>query len=407
MRILLVNDYGTPTGGAELLLISLRRVLRARGHDVRLFTSSAHPQPVPSVADYECFGTTSAFRTLLQTFNPWAYWRLKEVLSQFHPHIVHVGLFLTQLSPLILLPLRQIPTLYLAMWYRTICPLGTKLLPDGTVCRNPLGTVCYRSGCLPLRDWGLLMLQLRLWHRWRDAFQVIVAHSASLQRRLDSEGVHANEVVMGAVPVRPARPPLASPPTIGFAGRLVREKGVDTLLLAFADVLRVIPEARLVIVGDGPERPRLVGLIHDLDLADVVLLPGQLPRAAMEDALSRVWVQVVPSRWEEPLGLAPLDAMMRGTAVIASNIGGLGETVQHGHSGLLVPPDDSKLLAEALLHLLGQQDVAERMGAAGRKIALERFTEERFGDHMLYTYEQMLRGRKSPESVSGRTARPT
>ena len=401
MKILLVNDYGTPTGGAELLLISLRRALRARGHDARFFTSSARPHPIPSEADYECFGTTSPLRTLLQTWNPWAYWRMRRVLRQFRPDIVHVGLFLTQLSPLILLPLRRVPTLYFAVWYRTICPLGTKLLPDGELCRVPSGAICYRSGCLPLRDWLPLMLQRQMWRRWRDTFRIVVAHSASIQRRLRAEGVQADEVIMGAVPTRPSRLPLTAPPTAGFAGRLVREKGVDTLLLAFANVVREIPEARLVLVGDGPERHRLLGLVEELELASAVSLLGQLPRAAMEEALSRAWVQVIPSCWEEPFGLTALDAMMRGTAVIASASGGLVETITHGHSGLLVPPGDSQALTEALWRVLGNRELAEGMGAAGRKVAMEHFTEDRFAEEFLRLYEQILHGKTSAESNCG------
>jgi len=102
MKILLINDYGTPTGGAELQMLTLRKGLRLRGHDARFFTSSARPIPVSSQADYECFGTTSRFRTLLQTTNPWAFWQLRRVLAEFQPDVIHVGIFLTQLSPLIL-----------------------------------------------------------------------------------------------------------------------------------------------------------------------------------------------------------------------------------------------------------------------------------------------------------------
>ena len=66
MKILLVNDYATPTGGAELLTLALRSGLRERGHDARFFASSARPGGNSSFADYECFGTTSLLRTPLQ-----------------------------------------------------------------------------------------------------------------------------------------------------------------------------------------------------------------------------------------------------------------------------------------------------------------------------------------------------
>jgi len=72
MKILLVSDYATPTGGAEIRMLDLRNGLRELGHDARLFASSAEPTP-GNAADYKCFGTISSFRTLLQTANPFAY----------------------------------------------------------------------------------------------------------------------------------------------------------------------------------------------------------------------------------------------------------------------------------------------------------------------------------------------
>jgi hypothetical protein len=106
-----------------------------------------------SFADYECFGTTSRFRTLLQTFNPWAFAGLRRVLAEFRPDVVHVRMFLTQLSPLILPLLRDLRSLYHVIWYRPVCPLRTKVLPDGTACHDPAGIACSRHRCLPLRDW--------------------------------------------------------------------------------------------------------------------------------------------------------------------------------------------------------------------------------------------------------------
>ena len=127
-------------GGAEIATLSLRDELRKRGHDARLFSSSARAGEGFSHADYECFGTTSLFRTLLQTANPWAYRRLANVLARFKPDVIHVTMFLTQLSPLILPLLRKVPSLYHVVWYRPICPIGTKLLSDGSACNVPLGT---------------------------------------------------------------------------------------------------------------------------------------------------------------------------------------------------------------------------------------------------------------------------
>lgn len=83
MKILLITDYATPTGGAEIQTIALRDGLRSRGHDARLFASSACPLNAQSQADYHCLGTTSRLRTLLQTANFWAFGKLNKSSQNF------------------------------------------------------------------------------------------------------------------------------------------------------------------------------------------------------------------------------------------------------------------------------------------------------------------------------------
>src|SRR4051812_27676548 len=113
MKILYVHDYDEPTGGAEMLMFRLRDAMRARGHDARLFASSAGLATTASgTADDHGFGTKSCFRGLVKAANPMAAVSLRRVLRTFRPDVVHVGMFLTQLSPLILPFLRDVPSVY-------------------------------------------------------------------------------------------------------------------------------------------------------------------------------------------------------------------------------------------------------------------------------------------------------
>lgn len=389
MRILLVNDLATPTGGAEVGILTLRDGLRERGHDARLFSSAARPLGVAALADYQCYGTLSRMRGLLQVANPWAYRGLRRILAEFRPDVVHVEMFLTQLSPSILPLLKNVPALYHVVWYRPICPLGTKALPDGGLCAARAGAVCYRSGCLPLYKWLPLMLQMALWRRRRTAFNAIVTNSDAMKRRLLGEGFEAVEVIPNGVPVRPMRPPLSGPPVVVFAGRLVREKGAAVLIEAFARVRERVPEARLFLAGDGPERGSLAGLIASRGLSSRVSLLGHLSRPEMESRFAGAWVQAVPSLWEEPFGLVAAESMMRGTAVVASRAGGLAEIVQDRRSGLLVPPGDVDALAGALLELLQSPDRADAMGRAGREVALARFSQSAYVEQFIRLYERL------------------
>lgn len=390
MKILLVNDYGTPIGGAEVLTLALRDALRRQGHDVRLFASSAGSSPDSQAADYVCFGTVSRWRTILQAFNPWAYVRLRRVLQEFRPDIVHVRMFLTQLSPLILPLLRRVPALYHVVWYRPVCQTGTKLLPGGSTCQEPAGVTCYRSGCVPLRDWFPLQLQMWLWGKWRDVFSRVVANSHAVQGTLLANGVDAVEVIHNGVEIELLTRVRSSTPLAVFAGRLVHEKGVDVLVQAFALTVRSVPDARLLIAGDGPERNNLIELAEQAGVAASVTFLGHLPKESLETKFAQAWVQAVPSRWAEPFGLVAVEAMMRGTAVVASSTGGLGEIVQDGATGFLVPPNDPHALAEKLKEILSDRAKAEAMGKAGRDLAVARFSLTRQCEQFVSLYQQIV-----------------
>ena len=390
MKILLVNDYGSPIGGGEVLTLALRDGLRQLGHDVRLFSSTAGTAAESRQAEYECYGTLSRFRTLLQTMNPWAYFRLRRVLQDFKPDVVHVRMFLTQLSPLILPLLRQFPSLYHVVWYRPICPTGTKLLPTGAHCRESAGFVCYRSGCLPIRDWLLLQLQMWLWRKWRHVFMRIVANSHSVQVSLIADGIQPIAVIHNGVAIQPITRALSSQPVVVFAGRLVPEKGVDVLLNAFAIVARDLPEARLLIAGEGPEQVTLMKLTDKLGLATKVSFLGHIAKSEMENRFAQAWVQVVPSRWAEPFGIVAVEGMMRGTAVIVSSVGGLTEIIKQGETGFLVPRNDIGALAGRMMELLSDRDKAEALGKAGRKLAEGSFSLARQCEQFVTVYRQMV-----------------
>lgn len=160
-----------------------------------------------------------------------------------------------------------------------------------------------------------------MWRHWAGAIDAVVTLSETMRRRLEDNGVPGALVIPLGVRQRPARPPLSDPPTIAFAGRLVPEKGVDVLLRAFAALTASATEARLLVAGTGPQRCALEALARQLGLGERVVFLGHVDRDALERRFDQAWVQVVPGRWEEPGGNVVLEAMMRGTAVVASAVG--------------------------------------------------------------------------------------
>ncbi len=389
MRILIVNDYGVPAGGAERVTVDLRDGLRARGHDARILASTARPLHLANEADYTCFGHDAWTRRLLQVANPAAVRRLRQVLAEFRPEVVHVRMFLNQLSPFILPVLARVPALLHVGNYQTICPINTRILPDESPCGYRAGAACYRQGCVSALGLTRTVVQLGSWRRWHAVFRLIVANSHALARTLRENDVDVGTVIWNGTRPLPARPPLQDPPTVAFAGRLVAKKGVDVLLRAMAAVVRQLPNTRLLIAGDGKERPRLERLILEYRLGDHVTMCGHLGRPQLDERLGAAWVQALPSRYPEPFANAVTEAMMRGTAVVGTGIGGTPELVRDGLTGYLVPMGDAEALADRLRRLLTDREAAERFGRAARNIALAELTVDGMIDRFENAYTQL------------------
>ena len=390
MKILLVNDYGTPDGGAEIATLSLRDGLRRRGHEALLLATDVRGS-VPSQADIACTGGAAGYRgRLVQTANFSARREMQRTLAEFRPDVVHVGLFLTQLSPLILPLLRDVPSVYYAHWLRAICPTGSKQLPDDRTCGSSAGISCYRSRCVPLRDWFPLMGQMHLTRRWRGTFRRVVANSEATRTALEAEGFTNVSVIPCGVPTRARGPALGGAPLVGepvacFSGRLTRQKGVHVLLAAWRSVRAALPHAQLLIAGDGPER-----IVLEATAPPGVTFLGAVPHADLHRATEGAWVQVVPSSGFEGLGLAAVEAMMRGLAVVASRIGGLSEVVQPDVTGVLVEPNDPASLATGLIALLGDRNRCEQLGARGREVAERSFSQDAYVDRLVALYEGLV-----------------
>ncbi|WP_230208363.1 glycosyltransferase family 4 protein [Microlunatus sp. Gsoil 973] len=171
--------------------------------------------------------------------------------------------------------------------------------------------------------------------------------------------------------------PIASPPTVIAVGRMVHQKGFDTLLRAWA--IREIDHARLVLVGDGPRAASLRRLARRLDLRESVSFTGRVPRDRIPELLHRADVFALPVRSRlaglnpEGLGLGFLEAAASGLPVIAGRSGGAPEAVIDGVTGYVVDPDDPAALASRLDTLLGDPDGAAAMGRAGRGFVADRY----------------------------------
>jgi len=151
-----------------------------------------------------------------------------------------------------------------------------------------------------------------------------------------------------------------------YIGGLKPVKGIPTLIEAFAEVAKVIPEARLILVGDGSLRPTIEKRIRELGLENKVLITGFIPNNQIPKILERASVFVLPS-YAEGLSNALLQAMAAGLPCIVSDIEGNREVIRHEVNGLLFPVGNSKALAKALIQVLTDKELASKLGLIARE----------------------------------------
>ncbi|HUK20959.1 MAG TPA: glycosyltransferase [Gemmatimonadales bacterium] len=154
--------------------------------------------------------------------------------------------------------------------------------------------------------------------------------------------------------------------TICSVARLIPRKRIDRLIKAFARLTAEHPRARLVIVGDGPERGRLERLVAALGVKPKVEFTGALDARTTRERMARASVMALPSV-RESLGAVYLEAMSLGVPSLGTRGEGIEEHITHGKNGILVPPDDDDALLIELRALAGDSGYARRLGEAGKR----------------------------------------
>jgi N-acetyl-alpha-D-glucosaminyl L-malate synthase BshA len=177
--------------------------------------------------------------------------------------------------------------------------------------------------------------------------------------------------------------------TIIHVARLDPLKDHATALKALARVARKRRDARLLIVGDGPERAAIRQRIDRMGLGPHVRLLGQ--RSDVGRLLAAADLLLLTSR-SEGIPLTLIEAMAAGLPVVSTRVGGVGEVIDDGREGLLAEAGDDAALAAHILRLADDRALRERMGALGRRRAEERFSERRMHDRYVKLYGEMLHG---------------
>jgi glycosyltransferase involved in cell wall biosynthesis len=244
--------------------------------------------------------------------------------------------------------------------------------------RRPSFRLAFRRGIdRPLRN---NLVRRRDWKRLSAILVNSDATGWTVRRSLPWFPVDRIRRIYNPVSLSPARRVEAArgPYRFGAAGRLVRQKGFDRLLEAFAAVSTSI-DATLEIAGEGKERPRLERLRRKLRIEDSCRLAG--PVDDMASFYARIDAIVMPSLYEG-FGFVAVEAALAGLPVVATDVSSLVEVVADGQTGYLVPSDDVPALTEAMMALATSEDRGRGLGAEARRRALERFDPRALHDEL-------------------------
>ena len=378
MRVLHVAKV-TGIAGAENHLLALLPALRALGVDAEVVLLQEPRRPVaPLVRAFLAAGVPTFELAINMDLDPWLVGRLARLVRSrgahaVHTHGVHADLYgrlcLQGLDGVLLLQTRHNDDRFRRLWI------------------------------------------MRLLNQWlaRRCVRIVAISDAVREFVCAVEGIPPRKVEriyygLDAAPapqnVADLRTELgwAGAPLIGFVGRLTGQKGVDVLLNAFAIVHRALPTARLLLIGDGPQRATLAALAGGLQISAAVHFAGWREDARAQ--MAALNVLAIPSRWEG-FGLVTLEAMQAGVAVVASRVSALPEIVLDGETGLLVPAANVAKLAAALLALLQDPQRAMQLGENGRLRAAQLFTVKQMAVQHAALYLSLA----APAAAAGRAGK--
>ena len=398
LRILAVGNMYPPhhSGGYELAWQAVMRHARALGHDVRVVVSDyrAHtgvPEDDPEVYRclrmywdpdrYDFVGKPKLQRIGIERHNAS---QLRRHLEAFAPSIVSWwSMGCMSLSMIEQVRRAGIPAIFVVHDDWLVYGWKFDRWLNGWRDHPTLGRIAERVARVPARV------------DVNAAGPLVFNSSYTLERaRREGFGTAAATVVHPGIDERFLRP---EPPNpwgwrIVYAGRLDRQKGVDLVVDALAD----LPDASLDIWGQGDEAylEEMKASAQRIGAADRVRFGGFIDAESLRSAYSRADVVVFPVRWEEPFGLVPLEAMGVGRPVVTTARGGTSEYVRDGHNALVFDRDDPRELARCIQRLAADEALRTRICAAGRETAAA-YSGQRFAELTLWEIVRAAAPRRS------------
>jgi len=401
-QLLSINNYYYRRGGSETVFFEHNRLFEQVGWQVVPF-SMHHPQNQASpwagnfVDDSSGEGANSTVgklgRAVNAIYSTEAARRIRRLIESSRPDVAHAHNIYHQLSPSVLMELHRhdIPVVLTLHDLKLACP-AYKMYSHGQVCerckggalRNVVLNRCIKdSTAMSALVWLESTLHKMLDVYARTVSQFVVPSRFFLQKFAEW-GIDTRRFtyVPNSVDVDAHVPQGQPGDSFVYAGRLVPEKGVDTLIRAVAQA-----RVKLRIVGTGPEEARLRQLASELG-GDVEFV-GYLSGAALLAAISGARAVVVPSEWYENAPLSVLEANALARPVIGADIGGIPELIRAGETGFVYQSGNLDALVEVLTQVQRLPvSTLSRMGLAAREWMRAEFTPAAYRERMLAVYRK-------------------
>jgi len=377
----MVNNFAHVTGGADRNVFGLTAALRDQGHEVALLATSG-PDDVEDQGAFIYARVTHASRDELglvsrvdvaarALWNPDAAAAMRRLLAEFRPHVVHTHKLYPQLSvaPIVVGARAGIPIVQTLHDY--------ELLSAGQLDHRG-GWVDHDEAKLSYRALNTATFPLRreVYARRVSAW---IACSRFVAAQYRTKGISATVLPHFVESAEAVSPDFSSRRGVVFVGRLSEEKGV----LDVIDLAELLPSIDIAVVGFGPLEGRVAEASRRLPNLDVV---GRLDREGVMSMLRTARVFLMPSRWQEPGGIAALEAMSVGTPVVAYETGGLAEYVGDAEGGLVIEASTA-----ALARACGQlHDDEARWGECSKR-GVEAIRRTHAAEHYVPRVEEIYR----------------
>lgn len=406
MKILLVNKFHYLKGGSEKYYFDLAKLLQEHGHEVAFFSMQDEKNIKTGCKEYfvenSDMNSKNIFKALDVIYSRKNKKAMEKALDDFKPDIVHLNNFQRQLSASIIKPIKKknIPIVFTAHDLQAICPAIVMLDSQRQICEKCLNGKyinCVKNKCI--KNSGLKSILGAVeakYYRYKKIYinkiYKIITPSEFYKLKLIQDGIPENniEAIHNFIDMDNYNVEVEDDGYAFYFGRLIKEKGIFTLLEAF----KGLKDKKLLIAGDGPDLEKIKEYLNKNNMQENVKLLGYIDSDKVKEYVRKSRFIIVPSIWYENCPYSVLETLAIGKPIIGSNLGGIPELVKNNESGLIYTYNKPKELQEKMRVLFENKELADELGKNAKQIAKKEYSKESYYNKIINIYEGAVKNGK-------------